>query len=1233
MRERDVRTGQPEEDIRRALEQRILVLDGAMGSLIQQHPLTEQDYRSDRFASHGQELKGNHDLLSLTRPDVIFDIHTAYLEAGADILETNTFNANAISQADYGLAAYAREMNRESARIARQAADAVMETSPGRRCWVAGVLGPTNRTASMSPDVNDPSARNVTFEALAEAYRDALKGLVEGGADLILVETIFDTLNAKAAIYAILSAFEAHPEWARPLMISGTITDRSGRTLSGQTTEAFWESVAHAAPLLVGLNCALGAPDLRPYVQRLAGISTAGVSVHPNAGLPNELGGYDDTPEDMAAVLAEFARSGLVNVVGGCCGTTPEHIRAIAGAVRGLAPRVPATPDPALRLSGLESLTVDDASLFVNIGERTNVTGSRRFATLIREERFDEALTVARQQVKRGAQLLDVNMDEGLLDSEAAMVRFLNLLASEPDISRVPFVIDSSKWSVLEAGLRCVQGKAIVNSLSLKEGEAVFLKQAREVRRYGAAVIVMAFDEQGQADTVARKVEICTRAYRLLTEEVGFPPADIVFDPNVFAIATGIEDHASYAVDFIEACRQIKATLPHARTSGGISNVSFSFRGHRGVREAIHAVFLYHAIRAGLDMGIVNAGALANYDELDAELRERVEDVVLNRRPDATERLLEIADRAQSTGQGGEEAQAWRDLDVRGRLVHALVSGDMAHVVEDAQEALDTFDRPIDVIDGPLMDGMNVVGDRFGAGKMFLPQVVKSARVMKRAVAEVVPHLEAEAAAHVSKGKILLATVKGDVHDIGKNIVGVVLQCNNYEVVDLGVMVPAHEILAKAREHEVSVIGLSGLITPSLDEMVGVASEMERLGMRLPLLIGGATTSRAHTALKIAPAYSGTVVHVNDASRAVGVASRLLGESAEAYAEEQAAQHEAVREQRRRRQERQTLRTFEEACARAPVCAREGVAPRPLRPGRTVRLNLPLEELIPCIDWTPFFQTWGLRGTYPRILKDPKRGPQASELYDDAQKMLALALEGERLSAHAVWELFPVNARGEDVVVWQDADRTAERAVFRMLRQQHGRARANHSLADFVLPEQEGVDWAGAFVVQAGEGLEAWVGTFEGQGDDYGAIMVKALADRLAEAAAEWLHREVRVREWGYAADEDLSNEDLIKERYRGIRPAPGYPAQPDHTEKQTLFGLLEATDAIGVSLTENGAMWPAASVCGLYFAHADAHYFAVGDVGLDQASDYALRKGWSREEAARWLAPVLRESRDETRD
>ena len=1214
-----------------ALRQRIVMLDGAMGSMIQRYELGEDAFRGAEFANHGQTLKGANDLLSLTRPEVIGAIHRAYAEAGADILETNTFGANGPALEDFGLEAHCYDINLAAARVAREAADRVANED-GRTRWVAGALGPTTRTASISPDVNDPAARNIYFDELVATYAEATRGLLDGGSDILIVETIFDTLNAKAALYAIDKVLEDRGERV-PLMISGTITDASGRTLSGQTAEAFWYSMRHARPLSIGFNCALGADELRQYVDDVASIADVAVSAYPNAGLPNEFGQYDDTPESMAEHLGEWARAGLVNFVGGCCGSTPAHIEAIAAAVRDVEPRAVQDPPPRLRLSGLEPMVYGrETDVFINIGERTNVTGSARFRKLIKEGDYETALNVARHQVANGAQLIDVNMDEGMLDGVEAMTRFLNLIASEPDISRVPVVIDSSKWEVIHAGLKCLQGKGVVNSISLKEGEAPFLEQANEIRRFGAAVIVMAFDEQGQADTVERKVEICTRAYQLLTETVGFPAEDIIFDPNIFAVATGIEEHAGYGVAFIEATRRIKQTLPGARVSGGISNLSFSFRGNNPVREAMHSVFLFHAIRAGMDMGIVNSAQLAVYEDIPADLRERVEDVVLNRRPDATERLLEVANSTQGQKLGRVEDLSWRETPVGRRIEHALVHGITRFIEADTEEALAELGRPLLVIEGPLMDGMNVVGDLFGAGKMFLPQVVKSARVMKKSVAWLTPYLEAEKAANPGaakgKGRILMATVKGDVHDIGKNIVGVVLQCNGYEVVDLGVMVPARKILDEARACGADIVGLSGLITPSLDEMVHVAKEMTRQGFDVPLLIGGATTSQVHTSVKIAPRYAPGVFYVPDASRAVGVASKLLGADPARSDYISAVQSEQDRVRVARAGRAAVVRRVPLAKARANARQTDWAQSPPDAPAwmgvRTV--SPPLSELAALIDWAPFFWTWELRGGFPAILDDPRQGEQARQLHADALAMLQQIDRGAWLRPTGRIGIFPANRAGpDDIQLWTDEDRTQALATIHTLRQQNDKPPGipNLALADLIAPD--GVaDWLGAFVVTAGTGIEPHVARFEADHDDYQAILLKAVSDRLAEAFAEWAHREVRRTLWAYAPDEDLDVRGLAKERYRGIRPAPGYPACPDHTEKPTLFRLLDAESTLGVVLTESMAMTPVSSVSGFYFGHPEASYFGVGKLGRDQVVDYARRKGWDMETAERWLAPNL---------
>jgi len=1214
---------------RRLLGERILLLDGAMGTMIQRHGLGEADYRGERFASWPRDLKGANDLLTLTRPEVISGIHRQYLEAGADIVETNTFNANAPSLADYGLEGLVGEINLEAARLARRVADEVAAAS-GRPRFVAGALGPTNRTASLSPDVNDPGYRNIDFDRLRDTYTEAARALIEGGVDLLLVETVFDTLNAKAALYAVRELLD-ELGLDLPLMVSGTITDASGRTLSGQTTEAFWNSVRHARPTTIGLNCALGARQLRPYIEEMSRIADTYVCAYPNAGLPNAFGEYDEQAEDTARFIRDWAESGLVNVVGGCCGTTPEHIAAMARAVDGLEPRVPPALEARCRLSGLEPLNIGRETLFVNVGERTNVTGSARFRKLIEADDYAAALDVARQQVASGAQLIDVNMDEGMLDSRSAMVRFLNLVASEPDITRVPVMIDSSKWSVIEAGLKCLQGKGVVNSISLKEGEGPFLEQARKVRLFGAAVVVMAFDEQGQADSVERKVAICERAFGLLTDRVGLPPEDIIFDPNIFAVATGIEEHNGYGLAFIEAVRQIKRRCSGALTSGGLSNVSFSFRGNDPVREAMHAVFLYHAIRAGLDMAIVNAGQLAIYEEIDPELRERVEDVILNRRPDATERLVEIAGRYRGeAGARRVEDLAWRELPVEKRLEHALIKGIDEFVETDVEDARRAAPRPLAVIEGPLMDGMNVVGDLFGDGKMFLPQVVKSARVMKKAVAYLIPFIEAEQGGErQSNGRIVLATVKGDVHDIGKNIVGVVLQCNNFEVVDLGVMVPAAKILESARREGADMIGLSGLITPSLDEMVHVAREMQRQGFTIPLLIGGATTSPAHTSVKIEPEYQGAVVYVKDASRSVGVCQALAEPATRAeLLRKLEADHATRRELHAARRVKSPSLSLVEARARRPDidwAAYDPPVPRFL--GVKVFEDIPLRDLLRHIDWMPFFNAWEFSGTFPAILDDPDKGPAARQLWDDAQALLEKLLRERWLKARGVIGFFPANSVDEDLEIYADASRAAVRCRLHHLRQQKSKpaGRSQLCLADFVAPRDSGrPDYLGAFAVTAGIGIEEHVARFEAAHDDYSAILLKALADRLAEAAAEAMHERVRREYWGYAPDERLSNEQLIREEYRGIRPAPGYPACPDHTEKAALWDLLDAERNTGIRLTESFAMYPTAAVSGWYFSHPAARYFAVGPIGEDQLCDYAARKSLPRAEAERWLAPNL---------
>ncbi len=1179
------------------LSQRILLLDGAMGTMIQRYELGEAEYRGERFADYPSDLKGNNDLLVITRPQVVREVHEAYLKAGSDILETNTFNSNSISMADYGMEDLAYELNVTGARLARDIAD--QYETPDRPRYVAGVLGPTTKTASISPEVDNPGARGVTFQELVAAYTTATRGLIDGGADILLVETSFDTLNAKAALFAIAEYFHSSGEQL-PVMVSGTITDASGRTLSGQTAEAFWYSVSGAHLLSVGLNCALGADQLRPHVADLSRLANVNISAHPNAGLPNAFGGYDETPDMMATQIGEWARSGLVNIVGGCCGTTPEHVRAIAEAVQGITPRATPVVEPHLRLSGLEPVVITPETNFVNIGERTNVTGSARFSKLILAGDYNTALDVARQQVESGAQLIDVNMDEGLLDAEHAMHTFLNLLAAEPDISRVPVVIDSSKWSVIETGLRCVQGKSIVNSISLKEGEAEFRRQARLVRQYGAAVIVMAFDEDGQADTVERRVSIGERAYNILVHELGFPPHDVIIDPNIFAIGTGIEEHARYALDFFEATRQLKARLPHVRISGGVSNVSFSFRGNNPLREAIHAVFLYHAIRAGMDMGIVNAGQLVPYEDIPLDLRERVEDLVLARRADATERLMEVADSVQGKAKAATEDLAWRSLSVEERLSHALVHGIDAYVVADAEEARLAASHPIEVIEGPLMRGMNVVGDLFGAGKLFLPQVVKSARVMKRAVAHLIPYIEAaKTVDSKAAGRVLMATVKGDVHDIGKNIVGVVLQCNGYEVIDIGVMQSCAAILEAAQRERVDVIGLSGLITPSLEEMRFVASEMERLGFTIPLLIGGATTSKAHTAIKLESAYSGPVVHVHDASRAVGVTTALLSdERRDAYVAEVRAEYEAIRVARADSGKSKQLLSIEDARANKATIDLSVPVPVPTFLGARTFDQWPLDDIARYIDWTPFFQTWELAGHYPDILQDPVVGAAARSLYADAQELLHRIVRDKLYTAKAAVGFWPANSRDEEIVLWENESRQSVAATLQLSRQRFSKSagRPNRCLADYLAPD--GPDYLGLFAVTTGHGVDQLVAEFDAANDDYNSIMAKALADRLAEAFAERLHEEVRRTLWGYAPDEKLENADLVRERYQGIRPAPGYPACPEHELKGTIFTLLDAPGRAGMSLTEGWSMLPASSVSGMYFWRPEAEYFGVGQQG-----------------------------------
>jgi 5-methyltetrahydrofolate--homocysteine methyltransferase len=1217
-------------DILDALAHRILILDGAMGTMVQRFRLQEEDYRGDRFAGHPISLKNNNDVLSLTQPQIIEQIHREYLAAGADIIETNTFNATAISQEDFGLQKLIAEMNRTAAQLAKAAVVECMTEDPSRRRYVAGSIGPLNRTLSISRDVNDPGKRDVTWQQVTGAYGEQAQALLEGGVDLLLVETTFDTLNLKAALFAIEEVF-AKVGYRVPLMASGTITDASGRTLTGQTTEAFWISISHAPLLSVGLNCALGPKELRPYIEELSRVAPIYVSCYPNAGLPDPLSptGFPETPESLAPQLKEWAELGWLNIVGGCCGTTPEHIAALAKVVRGLPPRKLPEKKIQTRLSGLEPYQF--GSTFTVIGERTNITGSPKFSKLILAGDFDGALAIARQQVEGGANVLDVNMDEGMIDSEAAMRKFLNLIAAEPDISRLPIMVDSSKWSVLEAGLQCIQGKGIVNSISLKEGEEKFRAQAELVRRYGAAVVVMAFDEKGQADTFERKIEICSRAYRILVDEVGFPPQDIIFDPNILTVATGIEEHNAYAKAFIDATRWIKAHLPYCQVSGGVSNISFSFRGNNAVREAMHSAFLYHAIRAGMDMGIVNAGQLAVYEQIPPDLLELVEDVLFDRRKDATERLVDFAERVKQTAKAEVKDEAWRSSDVEERLAYALIKGIVDYIDVDTEEARQKYPRPLSVIEGPLMKGMSVVGDLFGSGKMFLPQVVKSARVMKKAVAYLMPFMEKEketSPERRSQGKVVIATVKGDVHDIGKNIVGVVLACNNFEVTDLGVMVPAERILEEARKRNADVIGLSGLITPSLDEMVHVAQEMERLGYTEPLLIGGATTSRAHTAVKIAPNYSGPVIHVLDASRAAGVVSSLLSDDLKpGFTAKNAEEQNKLRIEFQQKTASKALLSIEVARERKePIDWSTAQIDRPSFCGASSIASQPLDELVPYIDWSPFFHTWELRGRFPAILDDPEVGPQARQLFEDAQKLLQDIVNSRLITAKGVYGFWPANSAGDDIEVYGDESRSDMLAVFHMLRQQMDKpsGQFNHCLADFIAPKSSGRgDYLGAFAVTAGHGADELARQFEADHDDYNAIMTKALADRLAEAFAEYLHERAR-REWGFGAKEKLSKEDLIRESYRGIRPAAGYPACPDHTEKRTLFDLLQAEKATGIRLTESYAMWPGASVSGLYFAAPNAKYFGVGKIGRDQIQDYRVRKGLPLEEVERWLGPYL---------
>ncbi len=1208
------------------LEQRILVLDGAMGTMIQGYRLTERDYRGERFKDWKKDLKGNNDLLNLTQPHIIEKIHTDYLEAGADIVSTNTFNANRISLADYGMEDLSFELNKTAAEIARRACDKFSTKDKPR--FVAGSLGPTNRTASLSPDVNNPAFRNVTFDQLVDAYYEAASGLVAGGADILLIETIFDTLNAKAAIFAVEKYFE-DKKTRLPLMISGTITDASGRTLSGQTTEAFWNALRHASPLCIGLNCALGPKELRPYIETLSKIADTHVLAYPNAGLPNAFGGYDETPEQMTAEMGNWARAGFLNIIGGCCGTTPAHIRAFATAVEGVTPRPIPKIEKSCRLSGLEAFKIKADSLFVNVGERTNVTGSAKFRDLIKAGDFEAALSVAREQVENGAQVIDINMDEGLIDSKQAMITFLNLIAGEPDIARVPLMIDSSKWDIIEAGLKRAQGKCIVNSISLKEGEEEFLRQAKLARRYGAAIIVMAFDEKGQADTAARKIEICTRAYKTLTETAGFPAEDIIFDPNIFAVATGIEEHNNYGMDFIDAAALIRKTLPHALVSGGVSNVSFSFRGNNTVREAIHAVFLYHAIAAGMSMGIVNAGQLAVYDEIPRDLRDAVEDVVLNRKPEATENLLALAEKYKGGKAALKEDGAWRKDTVDRRLQHALVAGITDFIEVDTEEARKSSQRALDVIEGPLMNGMNVVGDLFGAGKMFLPQVVKSARVMKKAVAYLLPYMEAEKDTKAkSAGKILLATVKGDVHDIGKNIVSIVLQCNGYETIDLGVMVPCEKILQTAKEEKVDIIGLSGLITPSLEEMTHVASEMQRQGFTLPLLIGGATTSEMHTAVKIAPHYKGPVVYVPDASRAVGVVSHLISKDlCGPFLEKVEKDYSAARTRFAQKTPGRTLIPLDEA--RANAFKPDWASYKPVKPAKTGVhvIDVDFKTLRDYIDWSPFFYTWGMLIKYPKIFEDEARGDEARKLFDDAQKMIELFISRQNMRPRGVIGLFPANSVDEDIIIYADEARKAEKARVIGLRQQSQKRKdgPNYCLSDFIARKETGIaDYIGAFAVTAGDGLEKLIQEFENQNDVYSSMMAKAVADRFAEAFAEYLHARTRKDFWGYAKNEGLDYQALIEEKYQGIRPAPGYPACPDHTQKRVIWQLLDVEKSAGIQLTESLAMWPASSVSGFYFSHPESTYFGINLIGKDQLEDYTRRKNIAAAEAEKWLAPVL---------
>jgi len=1221
-------------DIREELQKRILVIDGAMGTMIQRYQLTEEDFRGERFKDHPSDLKGNNDLLNISRPDVIKAIHAEYLDAGADIIETNTFSTQRISLADYHMEELDYELSFEGARLAREVVDVYNKKTPGKPRFVAGAVGPTNRTASLSPDVNDPGYRAVTFDDLAGAYYEQVRGLVDGGSDVLLIETIFDTLNAKAALFAV-QRYATESGKHLPIMISGTITDASGRTLSGQTVEAFWNSISHANLLSVGLNCALGAKEMRPYLEELSDKANVFISAYPNAGLPNEFGAYDETPHETAHQVDDFMQANIVNIVGGCCGTTPDHIRCIAERAAKYAPRKMPEVKPYMRLSGLEAVTLTPEANFVNVGERTNITGSPKFSKLILAENYEEALTVARQQVEGGAQVIDINMDEGMIDSEAVMVKFLNLVASEPDIAKLPIMVDSSKWSVIEAGLKCLQGKGIVNSISLKEGEEKFREYAQKILSYGAATVVMAFDEQGQADNYERRIEICKRSYDILVNEIGFPPQDIIFDPNILTVATGLEEHNNYAVDFINATRWIKQNLPHAKVSGGVSNISFSFRGNNTVREAMHSAFLYHAIQAGMDMGIVNAGMLEVYEEIPKPLLERVEDVLLNRRDDATERLVEYADTVKSKGKEIVRDESWREEPVQKRLSHALVKGIVEYIDVDVEEARHQYARTLEVIEGPLMDGMNIVGDLFGAGKMFLPQVVKSARVMKKAVAYLLPFIEAEkllnadANQRSNAGKVLMATVKGDVHDIGKNIVGVVLACNNFEIIDLGVMVPAQKIIEAAKEHNVDIIGLSGLITPSLDEMVHFAKEMERQGFTIPLIIGGATTSRIHAAVKVAPHYSGPAIHVLDASRSVTVCSTLMSkENRDEYIQGIRAEYDKAREAHMNKRNDKRFLSLEEARANKFQLDLDGsVACKPSFTGTKVFEAYPLKELVDYIDWTPFFHTWELRGSYPKILNDKNVGVEATKLFADAQEMLHKVINENLLQANGVIGFWPANSVGDDIELYSDESRTQLLTRIHTLRQQGEKAKGEpyYALSDFIAPKESGVpDYFGGFAVTTGIGCDELVAQYEADHDDYNSIMAKAIADRLAEAFAEKMHELVRREHWGYAKDEQLDTEQLIKEQYQGIRPAPGYPACPEHTEKVTLFDLLKAEENAHMHLTESMAMLPTAAVSGFYFSHPESRYFGLGKISKDQIEDYAMRKNMSVEAVERWLGPNL---------